>query len=192
MDVPGPADAELARRAADGDDSAFAELVRRHAPRVRALCGATLGGPGEAEDAAQETFLKAHRALSRYAGASSFGTWLHRIAVNHCLDLLRAAGRRRSDSLEALLEGDSAALGRALSEPSSAQALEDRDTVARLLSRLPPEQRLALTLREAEGMTYEEIAAAMSCSLDSVKARIKRARAGLLELSRHFSGRDTV
>lgn len=192
MDIPGPTDAQLARRAADGDGDAFAELVRRHAPRVRALCAATLGGPAEAEDAAQETFLKAHRSLARYTGAASFGTWLHRIAVNHCLDLLRAAGRRRSDSLEALLEADSAALGRALSEPSSAQALEDRDTVSRLLARLPPEQRLALTLREADGMTYEEIAAAMSCSLDSVKARIKRARAELLELSRHFSGPDIV
>ena len=187
-----PPDAELARLAAGGDGGAFAELVRRHAPRVRALCAATLGGPGEAEDAAQEAFLKAHRALSRFSGDASFGTWLHRIAVNHCLDLLRAAGRRRTDSLEALLEADSAALGRALSEPSPAHGLEDRDAVERLLARLPPEQRLALTLREAEGMTYEEIAKAMSCSLDSVKARIRRARAELVELSRHFPGSDIV
>ncbi len=185
-------DGELARSAAAGDGDAFAELVRRHAPRVRALCAATLGGPGEAEDAAQEAFLKAHRALGRFTGEASFATWLHRIAVNHCLDVLRAAGRRRSDSLEALLEADSAALGRALSEPSSAQALEDRDTVERLLSRLPPEQRLALTLRELEGLTYEEIAAAMTCSLDSVKARIRRARAELAEMARHFPGADIV
>jgi RNA polymerase sigma-70 factor (ECF subfamily) len=185
-------DGELARRAAGGEDAAFAELVRRHAPRVRSLCASTLGGPGEAEDAAQETFLKAHRALGRFAGDASFGTWLHRIAVNHCLDLLRAAGRRRSDSLDELLEADSAALGRALSEPSPAKALEDRDTVERLLARLPPEQRLALTLREAEGMTYEEIAAAMSCSLDSVKARIRRARTELAEMARHFPGADIV
>lgn len=192
MEPTGPADAELARRAAGGDGDAFAELVRRHAPRVRALCAVTLGGPGEAEDAAQEAFLKAHRALARYSGAASFGTWLHRIAVNHCLDVLRAAGRRRADSLDALLEADASALGRALAEPSSAQALEDRDTVERLLGRLNPEQRLALTLREAEGMSYEEIAAAMSCSLDSVKARIRRARAELLEMSRHFPGPDIV
>lgn len=190
--MPETGDDELVRRATGGDGAAFGELVRRHAPRVRALCAATLGGPGEAEDAAQEAFLKAHRALPRYTGASSFGTWLHRIAVNHCLDVLRAAGRRRSDSLEALLEADSAALGRALAEPSPAQALEDRDTVERLLARLPPEQRLALTLREADGMSYEEIAAAMSCSLDSVKARIRRARAALLELARHFPGPDIV
>ena len=192
MDAPEPTDAQLARLAAGGDDVAFAELVRRHAPRVRALCAATLGGPGEAEDAAQETFLKAHRALGRFSGEASFGTWLHRIAVNHCLDLLRAAGRRRSESLDALLEADAAILGRALAEPSSAKSLEDRDAVDRLLARLNPDQRLALTLREVEGMSYEEIAKAMSCSLDSVKARLKRARAELLEMSRHFSGSDIV
>ncbi len=186
-----PGDGELARRAARGDDAAFAELVRRQAPRVRALCAATLG-PSEAEDAAQEAFLKAHRALGRFTGEAAFGTWLHRIAVNCCLDALRAAGRRRSESLDAILEADASALGRALSEPSAAKALEDRDTVARLLARLNPEQRLALTLREVEGLSYEEIAEAMSCSLDSVKARLKRARAELLEFSRHFSGADGV
>ena len=192
MDKPVTADGELARRASKGDDGAFAELVRRHAPRVRALCKATLGGPGEAEDAAQESFLKAHRALGRFTGEASFATWLHRIAVNHCLDILRSAVRRRSDSLDAMLEADASALGRALAEPSSAQALEDRDTIARLLSRLPPEQRLALTLREMEGLSYEEIAVSMSCSVDSVKARLRRARAELLEMARHFVGPDIV
>ena len=192
MEGSSPTDEVLARRAADGDGVAFAELVRRHAPRVRALCSSTLGGPAESEDASQETFLKAHRALGRFSGDASFWTWLHRIAVNHCLDLLRAAGRRRSESLDAILEADASALGHALSQPSSSQALEDRDTVARLLARLNPEQRLALTLREVEGMSYEEIAQTMSCSLDSVKARIRRARAELLEMSRHFSGSDIV
>jgi len=174
------------------NDEAFAALVREHAPRVRALCAATLGDAEEAEDAAQVTFLKAHRALDRFTGGASIATWLHRIAVNECLDRLRAAGRRRSDSLDALLEADSSALGAVLAEASPAQALEDRDTVDRLLARLNPEQRLALTLREADGLSYEEIAQAMSCSLDSVKARIKRARAELLEMTRHFSGSDNV
>lgn len=190
--MPETDDGELARSAAAGDDRAFAELVRRHAPRVRALCSSTLRGDAEAEDAAQETFLKAHRALGRFSGESSFGTWLHRIAVNHCLDALRAAARRRTDSLDSLLEADSQALGRALAEEGPAQALEDRDAIARLLARLNPEQRLALTLRELEGLSYDEIAAAMSCSLDSVKARLKRARADLLEMARHFSGTDNV
>jgi RNA polymerase sigma-70 factor (ECF subfamily) len=117
---------------------------------------------------------------------------VHRIAVNHCLDLLRAAGRRRSQSLDALLETDAEALGRGLSEPSPAKALEDRDAVSRLLSRLKPEQRLALTLRELEGSSYEEIAKAMSCLLDSVKARLRRARTELLSLARHFPDADLV
>ncbi len=192
MPLSAPTDVELARLAAGGDDASFAELVRRHAPRVRALCAASLRNEAETEDAAQETFLKAHRSLGRFLGEASFGTWLHRIAVNHCLDLLRAAGRRRSESLDALLEADAAILGRALAEPSSAKTLEDRDVVGRLLSRLNPDQRLALTLREVEGMSYEEIAKTMSCSLDSVKARLKRARAELLEMARHFSGSDIV
>ncbi|MEK7234501.1 MAG: sigma-70 family RNA polymerase sigma factor [Elusimicrobiota bacterium] len=192
MDAPPLTDADLARLAARGDANAFAELVRRHAPRVQALCAATLRSSQEAEDAAQETFLKAHRALGRYSGEASFGTWLHRIAINHCLDLLRAASRRRCESLDALFEADAAVLGRVLSEPSSAQSLEDRDTITRLLSRLNPDQRLALTLREAEGMTYEEVAQAMSCSLDSVKARLKRARAEILNMARHFSDTDIV
>ncbi len=173
-------------------DGEFADLVRLHSPRVRALCAATLGNADEAEDAAQETFLKAHRALGRFAGGSSVATWLHRIAVNECLDRLRAAGRRRSQSLDALLEADANALGSALSEASPAKALEDRDLVERLLAKLNPEQRLALTLRETQGLSYEEIAEAMDCSLDSVKARIKRARADLLEMARHFSGSDGV
>lgn len=188
MDRPESIDAQLARRAAHGDDDAFAQLVRRHAPRVRALCAAALDGAEEAEDAAQEAFLKAHRALGRFAGAASFGTWLHRIAVNHCLDLLRVAGRRRCESLDALLEADAAALGCVLREESPAKALEDRDAVSRLLARLNPEQRLALTLREVEGLSYAEIAAAMSCSLDAVKARLKRARAELLGRPKVSSG----
>ncbi|MBI5246888.1 MAG: sigma-70 family RNA polymerase sigma factor [Elusimicrobia bacterium] len=177
---------------AEIDDAAFADLVRSHAPRVRALCAATLRSDAEADDAAQEVFLKAYRSLGKFAGGSDFGTWVHRIAVNHCLDLLRAAGRRRSDSLDALLEADAKALGAALSEEGPAKALEDRDTIERLLDRLIPEQRLALTLRELEGLSYDEIAAAMSCSLDSVKARLKRARADLLDMARHFSGSENV
>lgn len=168
------------------DDAEFEALVREHAPRVRALCACVLRDAAEAEDAAQDAFLKAHRSLGGFQGGSSFGTWVHRIAVNVCLDRLRAAARRRADSLEALGERDAAAL-RALAEPSAEGALEDRDLAERLLARLTPEQRLAFTLRERDGLSYAEIAEAMSCSLDSVKARIKRARAELAEAARHFS-----
>jgi RNA polymerase sigma-70 factor, ECF subfamily len=168
------------------DEREFEGLVREHAPRVRALCASVLKDGAEAEDAAQEAFLKAWRRIGDFDGRSSFGTWVHRIAVNACLDRLRACARRRADSLEALGERDAAALS-GLTEPSAAGALEDRDLADRLLARLNPEQRLAFTLCEREGLSYAEIAEAMSCSVDSVKARIKRARQELLEAARHFS-----
>lgn len=173
------------------DDAEFESLVRTHAPRVRALCVSVLKDAAEADDAAQDAFLKAHRSLPGFTGASTFATWVHRIAVNVCLDRLRAASRRRADSLEALTERDAAAL-RGLIEPSAAGALEDRDLAERLLSRLTPEGRLAFTLCERDGLSYAEIAQAMSCSVDSVKSRIKRARADLAEAARHFSRADGV
>jgi RNA polymerase sigma-70 factor, ECF subfamily len=168
------------------DEREFEGLVREHAPRVRALCASVLKDGAEAEDAAQEAFLKAWRRIGDFDGRSSFGTWVHRIAVNACLDRLRAGARRRADSLEALGERDAAALS-GLAEPSASGALEDRDLADRLLARLNPEQRLAFTLCEREGLSYAEIAETMSCSVDSVKARIKRARQELLEAARHFS-----
>lgn len=170
-------DAALARAAAGGDDGAFSELVRRHAPCILALCAATAGA-AEADDAAQDVFLKAHRSLARFRGDAAVGTWLHRIAVNLCLDRLRAAARRREGPLE----------GPEPREPSSVAVLEARDLAERLLARLTPEQRVAVLLRERDGLSYEEIAAAMACSLDSVKSRLKRARQELEEAARHFSG----
>jgi len=159
--------------------------VRRHAPRVLALCAAAVGA-AEADDAAQEVFLKAHRSLASFRGDAAFATWLHRIAVNRCLDVRRSAARRRVESLDGLAE-KGALLGPGGAEPSPAAALEARDLAERLLSLLPPEQRVALVLRERDGMSYDEIAEAMSCSLDSVKARLKRARERLEEEMRHFS-----
>src|SRR4051812_42500427 len=97
-------DKELVARARDGDDRAFGELIRRHHARIAGLCASLLGGPSQADDAAQEVFLKAYRSLGQYRGTSSFSTWLYRIASNQCLDLLRAQSRRRSESLEAALE----------------------------------------------------------------------------------------
>jgi RNA polymerase sigma-70 factor (ECF subfamily) len=173
------------------DDAEFEGLVRAHAPRIRALCASVLKDASEADDAAQDAFLNAHRFLADFSGASTFATWVHRIAVNVCLDRLRAAARRRADSLEALSERDAAAL-RGLIEPSASGALEDRDLAERLLARLTPEARLAFTLCERDGLSYAEIAQAMSCSVDSVKSRIKRARAELTQAARHFSRTDGV
>lgn len=173
----------LVAAAAAGDREAFAALARAHAPRVRALCLSMLRNEAEADDAAQEAFLKAWRKLGSFDGGSAFSTWLHRIAANQCLDALRARARRRTEPLDGAPEPVS---------PPTAGALEAADLAARLLTALPEDQRLALTLRELQGHTYEEIAAIMDCSLDSVKARLRRARRTLEDAARHFSGPGIV
>lgn len=175
------------REAREGGCSAFAELVRRHHPAVLALCRSMLNDPSEADDAAQEAFLRAWRGLAEFSGGSGFGTWLYRIASNRCLDLLRARARRKTESLEDLIERDAGALERALGPGAKPlDRLEAGELAARLLAGLPEEQRLALVLRETEGLRYDEIARVMGCSVDSVKARLKRARQALADSLRHF------
>ena len=181
------------REAREGGRAAFAELVRRHHLQVLALSRSMLGDDAEADDAAQEVFLKAWRALGRFAGDSGFGTWLYRIASNHCLDLLRQRSRRRTESLDELVEGEGDALERVLgSSAGPSDALEAADLGARVLASLPEEQRLALVLRETQGLRYDEIAQVMGCSVDSVKARLRRAREGLEKSLRHFLGPGNV
>lgn len=179
-------DQELVGQTQDGSRDAFAELVRRHHAWVQGLCAATLGDAASAEDAAQEVFLKAFKALPRFQGEASFSTWLHRIAVNACLDLLRRRSRNRTESWDELVEKEGDRIGRLLAAPAPEHSAEDADLVARVLEQLPPEYRLVLTLREVQGLSYEEIAGAMGCSLDSVKARLQRARKEFTDRLRHF------
>jgi RNA polymerase sigma-70 factor (ECF subfamily) len=93
----GEADRDAVRRVRAGDVDAFALLVRRHEPRVRALCASMLNESGDADDAAQEAFLKAYRHLADFRGDALFSTWMHRIAYRHCLDLQKARRRRPSE-----------------------------------------------------------------------------------------------
>ena len=180
-------DAELVARVRAGEQDAFAGLVRRHHAWVLGLCASALGDRAAADDAAQEVFLKAYSGLQRFKGGSSFATWLHRIAANHCLDLLRSRVRRRTESWDELLEKEGDRIQRLLTAPPDEErAREDADLVARVLDCLPPEYRLVLTLREVQGLSYEEAAAAMGCTLDSVKARLQRARREFTERLRHF------
>ena len=148
------------------------------------LCVSMLGDRSLAEDAAQESFLKAFGSLEDFRGASSFGTWLHRIAVNRCLDLLRRRARHQTESLDVLAESDEPASGK--------DPLEDADLVRRLLDSLPPDYRVILTLRELQGLDYKEIMEVLGISMDAVKARLRRARQSLLESSRHISKAGSV
>ena len=173
-----------------GDREAYAELVRRHQSRVVALCLSLLANSAEAEDAAQEVFVKAFLSIHRYGRDVSFLAWLSRIASNHCLDVLRKRKRHRTDSLDGLLAqqadagGVSPEPGRL--DPDNVENDEKTTLALRALAQLPADYRQVLMLRELNELSYEEIAAAMNCSLEAVRARLRRARLELQEKARHF------
>ena len=178
-------DSQAIQRIRAGDKEAYAFLVGKHQARIRGFCLWTLGNAAEADDAAQEVFIKAYRGLGGFRGDSGFSTWLHRIAVNHCRDLLRKRGRGVTESWDALREeqGEAAEALAAREEPAAL-----RRGLQEVLAQLPEPYRVILVLREAEGMSYDEIAEFLGCSVDAVKARLKRARAELVEKGRHFLG----
>ena len=163
--------------------------MRRHEARVRSLCAALLQDATEADDAAQEVFLKAYRALGRFRNESSFSTWIHRIAHNHCLDIFKSRKRRPAESLDALLEkGDGVLADRDDGSPAPGRDLD----IHQLLIGLSSEYRTVLVLREVQGFDYGEIAKIMSVTVDSVKARLRRARQSLVEKARHFNAPAAV
>ena len=176
-----------------GNHKAYAELVRAYQARVLRLCTSLLDNETEAEDAAQEIFFKAYQSLASFRKESAFSTWLYRISVNHCRDLLRKRSRQKTESLEKLLEESGDAAEKLLIPPSDPRAAaEAADLVEQILSRLSLDERLILTLREVQGLSYQEIAGVLRCSLDAVKARLRRARETLDEHLRHFSGAGRV
>ena len=182
-----PDEREIIARVRTGEVEAYAELVRAHQAAILRLCASLLSHAADAEDAAQEIFLKAYDALGSFRQDAAFSTWLYRIATNHCRDLLRQRARQRAESLDALLEaaGDAAEMLFApAQDPRS--AMQTRDLIEQVLRRLSPDERLLLTLREAQGLSYQELAAVLDCSLDAVKARLHRAREALLQIGDTF------
>lgn len=180
-------DEQLIERVREGDQDAFAELVRRHHPKVLALCVSMLHDRAASDDAAQEVFLKAYAHLDDFRGDARFSTWLYRVATNKCLDARRAESRRRSDSLEAMTEGEDEKLRWLLADPRDRlHFTEEADLVRRVLDRLPEDHRVILTLREMEGLEYKELAETLECTVDAVKARLQRARRGFRETMRHI------
>jgi len=146
-----------------------------------------LSNSTEAEEAAQDIFVKAYHALRKFKGNSTFSTWLYRITANHCLDLLRKRNRRKTVSWEALVEQEGDHIMRLLSTSQTAEThLENRELADKILSTLSPDYRAILTLREVDGLDYQEIAESLGCSLDAVKGRLARARKQLQGNLRHF------
>lgn len=170
-------------RASPRDDvQHFETLLRRHRARVVANCRYLTGEPAQAEDLAQEVFVKAYFSLAGFRGGSSFKTWLQRIKVNHCLDYLKAR-RARPAFVDATAEDLASAPVMAV-EPAAERDLlerEQRQRLAAAIDALPDSLRIPLTLRDMDGFTYDEIARRLDLGLSAVKMRILRARRAVRE-----------
>ena len=177
---------EWIRRVQRGDREAYRPLVDRYQRRIFAVVYRVLRRREDVEEIAQEIFLKAYLAAGTYNFESSFGTWLMRIAVNHCYDHLR---RRRSSKVTYFSEmsevGERAVLAGSESRETSGdrleQQLESQDLVEKLLERAPAEDRVILTLKELEDMSVKEIAEVLKLNAGTVKVRLHRARKRMLE-----------
>lgn len=186
-------DFEVVRTVLSGDREAYATLVRAYQGRVIRICQILLSNPVEAEDAAQDVFVKVYQSLSDFRGRSSFSTWVYRISHNHCMDLLRKKSRQKTDSWDDLLEKNQEKASELMFDKrESGVTDEDRELLKEVLSSLRPEYKEILVLREVMGFSYEEITSILRCSLDAVKARLRRAREELREKSRHFLGAKVV
>jgi len=172
----------LVKRAKKKDSSAFEELVRIHQNRVYALSLQLSGNRDDAQDLAQETFIRAFRALDSFRNEADFGTWLHRIAVNAWLNLRRKNDGKQTLSLDEPYkdEGGSEIQREIASDDGDPLlALEEKEfrgLVRVALMELSDEHRTVLVLREMEGYSYEEISRMLECSLGTVKSRLNRAR----------------
>jgi len=174
-------DLVLVRRVQRGDKSAFDLLVRKYQHKVVKLVLRYVRNPAEAEDIAQEAFIKAYRALPQFRGDSAFYTWMYRIAINTAKNSLASRDRspirydldltdpEESHSVQARLQDPDTPEGMALTE-------EIRLIVNSAIDALPEELKTAIVLRELDGLSYEEIAAAMECPVGTVRSRIFRAR----------------
>ncbi|MEY2909305.1 MAG: hypothetical protein RLZZ602_1828 [Pseudomonadota bacterium] len=172
-------DQQLVVRAQRGDTRAFDLLVLKYQGRIATLVSRFLNDPSEVEDVTQEAFIKAFRALPKFRGESAFYTWLYRIASNAAKNHLVARGRRPSadadvEDAEYYDEGDSLRDSETPEDMLFGQELAE--VVKLALDELPDELRAALTLREFDGLSYEEIADVMSCPVGTVRSRIFRAR----------------
>lgn len=174
-------DQQLVERAQRGDKHAFGLLVTKYQRKLMRLLSRLIRDSAEVEDVAQETFIKAYRALPSFRGDSAFYTWLYRIGVNTAKNFLVSQGRRAptttefdSEEAETFEEGDQL---RDINTPERMLLSKQiGETVESAMADLPEELRTAIMLRELEGLSYEEIAVIMECPIGTVRSRIFRAR----------------
>ena len=173
-------DRDLVQRVQKGDKSAFDLLVRKYQYKIIKLISRYVHDPNEALDVSQEAFLKAYRALPGFRGESAFYTWLYRIAIHTAKNYLVAQSRRPPGSDIDAQEAEQYEGQSFLKEYETPERLLLKDeiaaTVFKVIEELPEDLRTAITLRELEGMSYEEIAQTMGCPIGTVRSRIFRAR----------------
>ena len=165
----GMTDGTLVERSLAGDARAFTELVDRHAAACLRFAARMLGDRSDAEDATQEAFIRAHRALARYDGRSPFRTWLFAILINRCRTLMMQRSRR-----ERRFVVDDEVLARSAVD-GDRQSIELREEIDRALRLLPAEQREAFLLRHVEQLNYEEMVVITGAGISALKMRVKRA-----------------
>ncbi|MCZ8131342.1 MAG: RNA polymerase sigma factor RpoE [Steroidobacteraceae bacterium] len=173
-------DLALVERVQRGDRKAFDVLVLRYQHKVLKLVMRYIRDAAEAEDVAQEAFVKAYRALPAFRGDSAFYTWLYRIAINTAKNALVSSKRRPIDYDLDLQDPEQYDMAARLKDSETPEGLlltdEIRETVNAAIADLPEDLRTAIVLREIDGLSYEEIAAAMDCPVGTVRSRIFRAR----------------
>ena len=173
-------DEDLVLRVQRGDKSAFDLLVIKYQHKIVQLVNRYIKDPSEAQDVAQEAFIKAYRALGNFRGDSAFYTWLYRIAINTAKNYLVSRSRRSSDYQVDVQDAEAIENAPQLQGMETPERLllnqEIIDTIKTAIEKLPEEMRTAIMLREFEGMSYEEIAVAMDCPVGTVRSRIFRAR----------------
>ncbi len=174
------ADQELVSRVQKGDKKAYDVLVLKYQHRIANLISRYVHDPVEVQDVAQEAFIKAYRGLGNFRGDSAFYTWLYRIAINTAKNYLVTLGRRTPDYGVDAQDAEQYESGAALREYATPERMllseEIGEVVSGGIESLPEDLKVAITLREFEGMSYEEIAVVMECPIGTVRSRIFRAR----------------
>lgn len=185
-------DQALVERVQRGDKSAFDILVRKYQHKVIKLVSRYVKDQHEVFDVAQEAFIKAYRALPKFRGDSAFYTWMYRIAINTAKNYLVAQGRRIPNVDIEAQDAEQIEGATALKEYATPESMlrkeEIQETVFKTIENLPDDLRTAITLREIEGLSYEEIATAMDCPVGTVRSRIFRAREAIDKTLRPLIG----
>ncbi|WP_017430553.1 RNA polymerase sigma factor RpoE [Vreelandella jeotgali] len=173
-------DQQLVERARNGDTTAFDLLVKKYQHKILGVIGRYVNDHAEVQDVAQEAFIKAYRALGNFRSESAFYTWMYRIAINTAKNHLVSRGRRPPGSDVDIVDAEVVDHSGRLADAESPEASIARDqleaSVFAAIEKLPDDLRTAITLREFDGLAYEDIAQIMQCPVGTVRSRIFRAR----------------